>query len=95
MQVDKNGREYMIFRIDVYFTEYLLAVEIDEKKTCWHRPYFWGEKTKSTRKELDGKFIRISTSKRYDADYEIGIIQTFISKFKDKEDKELEDKMDE
>ena len=34
MQVDKNGREYMIFRIDVYFTEYLLAVEIDEKKTC-------------------------------------------------------------
>ena len=31
MQVDKNGREYMIFRIDVYFTEYLLAVEIDEK----------------------------------------------------------------
>ena len=32
MQVDKNGREYMIFRIDVYFTEYLLAVEIDEKK---------------------------------------------------------------
>ena len=95
MQVDKNGREYMIFRIDVYFTEYLLAVEIDEKKTCWHRPYFWGEKTKSTRKELDCKFIRISTSKRYDADYEIGIIQTFISKFKGKEDKELEDKMDE
>ena len=31
-QVDKNGREYILFRIDVYFTEYLLAVEIDEKK---------------------------------------------------------------
>ena len=30
-QVDKNGREYILFRIDVYFTEYLLAVEIDEK----------------------------------------------------------------
>ena len=32
IQVDKNGWEYILFRIDVYFTEYLLAVEIDEKK---------------------------------------------------------------
>ena len=32
IQVDENGREYILFRIDVYFTEYLLAVEIDEKK---------------------------------------------------------------
>ena len=31
IQVDKNGREFMLFRIDVYFTEYLLAVEIDKK----------------------------------------------------------------
>ena len=30
-QVDKNGPEYILFRIDVYFFEYLLAVEIDEK----------------------------------------------------------------
>ena len=30
-KTDKNGYEYMLFRIDVYFTEYLLAVEIDEK----------------------------------------------------------------
>ena len=29
IQVDKNGREYILFRIDVYFTEYVLAVEID------------------------------------------------------------------
>ena len=31
----KNGREYILFTIDVYFTEYFLAVEIDiifEKK---------------------------------------------------------------
>ena len=33
-QAHKNGCEYMLFRIDVYFTEYLLAVEIDKKKTC-------------------------------------------------------------
>ena len=32
MQVNKNEREYILFRIDVQFTEFLLAVEIDEKK---------------------------------------------------------------
>ena len=31
IQVDENGCKYILFRIDVYFTEYLLAVEIDEK----------------------------------------------------------------
>ena len=31
IQANKNGREYMLFRIDVYFIEYLLAVEVDEK----------------------------------------------------------------
>ena len=28
---DKNGCKYILFRIDVYFNEFLLAVEIDEK----------------------------------------------------------------
>ena len=31
IQADKNGREYILLRTDVYFAEYLLAVEIDEK----------------------------------------------------------------
>ena len=31
MKVDKNGYKYILFRIDVYFTKYLLTVEIDEK----------------------------------------------------------------
>ena len=31
IQVDNNDREYILFRIDVYFTEYFLAVEVDEK----------------------------------------------------------------
>ena len=30
IKVDKNGREYILFRIDVFFTEYTLAIEIDE-----------------------------------------------------------------
>ena len=29
--VDENGCKYALFRIDVCFTEYLLAVEVDEK----------------------------------------------------------------
>ena len=32
IQVDKNGRKCILFRTDIYFTEYLLAVETDEKK---------------------------------------------------------------
>ena len=31
IQVEKNGYEYILLRIDVYFTKYLLAVEIDKK----------------------------------------------------------------
>ena len=31
IQTDENGSEYILFRIDIYFTEYSLAVEIDEK----------------------------------------------------------------
>ena len=30
IQVDKNGCEYIVFRIDAHFTDYFLAVEIDE-----------------------------------------------------------------
>ena len=31
IQVDNNDQKYILFRIDVYFTKYSLAVEIDEK----------------------------------------------------------------
>ena len=31
IQVDENGCEYILSRIDIYFTEYFLAIEIDEK----------------------------------------------------------------
>ena len=31
IKVDKNEHEYILFRIDVYITEYFLAVEIDEQ----------------------------------------------------------------
>ena len=31
IQVNSNGQQYILFRIDTYFTKYCLAVEIDEK----------------------------------------------------------------
>ena len=31
IQVDNNGCKYISFRIDIYFSEYSLAAEIDEK----------------------------------------------------------------
>ena len=82
------------------FYSNLLAVEIDEKKTCQQRHYFWGERQKSLEKKLGYEFIRVNTSKCYDKYYEVGRIPTFISKFKDrqlnklnKKLKELEDKI--
>ena len=66
---------------------------------------FLRRKDNSTRKKLDCKFIRINTSKKgYDPDYESGRVQTFVSKFKNrqlrilekesnKKIKELEDKI--
>ena len=31
IQVDNSDQEYILFLINIYFTEYFLAVEIDEK----------------------------------------------------------------
>ena len=63
------------------------------KKPCQQRSCFGGEKTKSTGKKHNCEFIRINTSKRYDEDYEIGRIETFIRKFKDRQLKKLEKKI--
>ena len=98
IQVDNNDQEYILFRIDIYFTEYFLAVEIDEKGHTDRDLIFEEKRQKALEKKLNCTFIRINTSKKnYDADYEASRIQTFISKFKDKEKenkiKELEDKM--
>ena len=84
IQVVNNDREYILFRIDVYFTEYFLAVEIDEKGHTDRSLIFEEKRQKALEKKLNCEFIRIDTSKEnYDVDY--GRIQTFISKFKDKE----------
>ena len=75
----------MLFRIDIYFTKYFLAVEIDEKGHTDRDLIF---EQKALEKKLNCKFIRINTSREnYDADYEASRIQMFISKFKDKKNK--------
>ena len=33
IQVDENGHKYMLFRIDIYFIKFLLAVEIDTERS--------------------------------------------------------------
>ena len=71
-------------RIDIYFTEYFLAVQIDEKR----------KKIKEIKKKLNCTFIRINTSKEnYDTDYDASRIQTFISNFNTNKIKKLEGKI--
>ena len=101
IQVDGKDQEYILFRIDIYFTEYSLAVEIDENGHTDRDLIFEEKRQKTLEKKLNCTFIRINTSKEnYDADYEVSRIQTFISNFnknkikeRDNKIKELEDEM--
>ena len=93
IQVDDKDQQHMSFRIDIYFTEYCLAVEIDEKGHTDRDLIFEEKRQKALEKKLNCTFIRINTSKEnYDADYEASRIQVFISQFKDNEIKEKDNK---
>ena len=88
--------KYILFRIDVYFNKFLLAVEIDEKGHTDRDLIFEEKRQKVQEKKLGCKFIRINTSHvkiGYYLDYEVGNIETFIDKFKNKKIRELEDKI--
>ena len=94
IQTDKNEYEYILFRIDLYFIEYFLAIEIDTDRGL----IFEEKKTNSTVNLLEltlvGKII-MQTMKL--VEYRRLSIQTFINKFKEKENenkrKELEDEI--
>ena len=90
IQVDNNGCKYILFRIDIYFSECSLAVEID-KKGHTDRDFIFEEKRqKALEKKLGCKFIRINTSnvkKGCDLDYQVGNIKAFIGEFKNKKNK--------
>ena len=100
IQVDKNGREYILFRID------LLVVEIDEIHHGNRDLIFKEKRQEALEKKTNCEFIKINTGKHYDEDYETGRLQSFVSEFKDiqlkklekesnKKIKELEDKIKE
>ena len=95
IQVDNNGQQYILFRIDIYFTKYCLAVEIDEKGHTDRDLIFEQKRQEALEKKLNCTFIRINTSKEnFDVDYEVSRIQTFISQFKDNKNKKLEDEIE-
>ena len=96
IQVDKNGCKYALFRIDFYFSQFLLAVEINEKRHTDRDLIFEEKIQKALEKKLGCKFIRVNTSNAksgYDLDYEVGNTEAFIDEFKNKKIKELEKKL--
>ena len=82
IKVDKNEHEYILFRIDVYFTEYFLVVGIDEQNHEGRELIFEKKRQEALEKKLGCKFIRVNASD--DTDYEVNKVQIFISKFKRK-----------
>ena len=86
-QADKNGCIYILFRIDIYFSECFLVIEIDEKLYTDREIIFEEKRRKALENKLGCKFIRINTSNAktgYDLDYEVGNVQAFIDEFKNK-----------
>ena len=57
IKVDKNEREYILFRIDVYFTEYFLALEIDEQNHEGRKLIFEEKRQKALEKNLIASLI--------------------------------------
>ena len=57
IKVDKNEREYILFRIHVYFTEYFLAVEIDEQNHEGRKLIFEEKRQKALEKNLIANLI--------------------------------------
>ena len=58
-QVDNNGCKYILFKIDIYFSECSLAVEIDEKGHTDRDLIFEEKRQKALAKKLGCKFIRM------------------------------------
>ena len=57
--IDEDRVEYIVFKIDIYFSEFLLAVEIDKNLT--DRDFIFEEKRqKEIELKLDCEFIKIN-----------------------------------
>ena len=81
MLIDDNKCKQILFKIDIYFSEYSLVAEIN--KTCVDRDIILEIiRQKSLEKKLNCQFI-------LNYDYELGNIHTFTDEFKNNKMKEL------
>ena len=100
IQADKNGCKYILFKIDIYFSECFLPVETDETGHTDRDISFEEKRQKALEKKLRCKFISINTSNAkngYDLDYEVDNVQAFIDEFKNKKiikEKEMREKVE-
>ena len=97
IQVDKNGCKYILLRIDIYFNNFFLAVEIDEKGLTDRDVIFEEKRQEALEKKLI-RFIRIYSSNvknGYDLDYDVSNTEAFIEDFKNKKIKDIKDKIKE
>ena len=104
IKVDKNGCEYILFRIDVYFTEYFLAVAIDEQNLESRELIFEEKKDKRHQKknlvanlleliQVMQKEVMIQIMKLVKHKYLLVKLKTKKIKEKENEIKELEDEI--
>ena len=96
IQVDKNGCKYILFRIDVCFNKFLLAVEIDEKEHNDRDLFFEGKRQKVLEKNVVVnllELIQVMQRNGFHLDYEVGNIEAFIDEFKNRKIKELKKKI--
>ena len=73
MEIDHNNRKYILFKIDIYFSECSLVAKIN-KNGVDRDIIFEIIRQKSLEKKLNCKFI-------LNYDYELGNIHTFIDEF--------------
>ena len=59
IQADKNGCKYKLFRIDIYFSECFLTVEIDEKGHTDRDIIFEEKRQKALEKNLVVNFLEL------------------------------------
>ena len=89
MDVNRYYSELMFIFLNIFQLQKLMT------KVILSETLFFRSKEKKRQKKILGyKFITINTSKHYDEDYEISGIQTFISKFKNRQSRILEKESD-
>ena len=82
------------YHIDLYFSEYRLAVEIDEKGHVDKDENTKEERERKIKEILKCRFVRINPDiKRFDVYIEIGKIYNIIDEIKEKRNSKLIDKI--